>query len=174
MSFPPNLRIAQSASLKPLGDIAEGMGIGTHLMEPYGEHVAKIKLSAIDFSNELLSAFFGTGDEPASHGLAAALSATMPYWRNETSQPFFLDDATTEWLVVHIGKWISLPTQRNVLRSASNHELLRARRVLVVAFGLFGRPARSLRETNAKRSKNMDALRSLPLAGLCCSPWLPS
>ena len=48
MSFPPNLRIAQSASLKPLGDIAEGMGIGPHLMEPYGEHVAKIKLSAID------------------------------------------------------------------------------------------------------------------------------
>src|SRR3954466_12590455 len=48
MSFPPNLRIAQSASLKPLGDIAEGMGIGTHLMEPYGENVAKIKLSAID------------------------------------------------------------------------------------------------------------------------------
>src|SRR4051794_34398616 len=48
MPFPPNLRIAQSASLKPLGDIAEGMGIGPHLMEPYGEHVAKIKLSAID------------------------------------------------------------------------------------------------------------------------------
>src|SRR3954453_24058826 len=48
MSFPPNLRIAQSASLKPLGDIAEGSGIGPHLMEPYGEHVAKIKLSSID------------------------------------------------------------------------------------------------------------------------------
>src|SRR4029450_7859764 len=52
MSFPPNLRIAQSASLKPLGDIAEGMGIGPHLMEPYGEHVAKIKLSAIDELSE--------------------------------------------------------------------------------------------------------------------------
>src|ERR1700748_3123809 len=48
MSFPPNLRIAQSASLKPLGDVAEGMGLGPHLLEPYGEHVAKIKLSAID------------------------------------------------------------------------------------------------------------------------------
>src|SRR5881392_3667859 len=48
MSFPPNLRIAQSASLKPLGDVAEGMGIGPHLMEPYGEHVAKIRLDAID------------------------------------------------------------------------------------------------------------------------------
>jgi len=52
MSFPPNLRIAQSASLKPLGDIAEGMGIGPHLMEQYGEHVAKIKLSAIDELSE--------------------------------------------------------------------------------------------------------------------------
>jgi formate--tetrahydrofolate ligase len=48
MSFPPNLRIAQSASLKPLGDIAEGMGVGPHLLEAYGENVAKIKLKAID------------------------------------------------------------------------------------------------------------------------------
>jgi formate--tetrahydrofolate ligase len=47
MSFPPNLRIAQSASLKPLGDIADGMGIGPHLLEAYGENVAKIKLKAI-------------------------------------------------------------------------------------------------------------------------------
>ena len=44
----PNLRIAQSASLKPLGDVAASMGIGPHLLEAYGEHVAKIKLSAID------------------------------------------------------------------------------------------------------------------------------
>ncbi len=44
MSFPPNLRIAQAASLKPLDDIAAEMGIGPHLLEPYGEHVAKIKL----------------------------------------------------------------------------------------------------------------------------------
>jgi formate--tetrahydrofolate ligase len=47
MSVPPNLRIAQSASLKPLGDIADGMGIGPHLLEGYGENVAKIKLTAI-------------------------------------------------------------------------------------------------------------------------------
>ena len=33
MAFPPNLRIAQSASLKPLGDVAAGMGIGPHLLE---------------------------------------------------------------------------------------------------------------------------------------------
>jgi formate--tetrahydrofolate ligase len=48
MSFPSDLKIAQTAALKPLGDIAAAMGIGPHLLEAYGEHVAKIKLSAID------------------------------------------------------------------------------------------------------------------------------
>jgi formate--tetrahydrofolate ligase len=48
MSFPSDLEIAQGAHLKPLGDVAEGMGIGSHLLEPYGEQVAKIKLSAVE------------------------------------------------------------------------------------------------------------------------------
>ena len=48
MSFPSDLRIAQAASLKPLGDVAAAMGIGPHLLEAYGENVAKIKLSAIE------------------------------------------------------------------------------------------------------------------------------
>ena len=48
MSFPTDLAIAQAADLKPLTDVAESMGIGSHLLEAYGEHVAKIKLSAIE------------------------------------------------------------------------------------------------------------------------------
>jgi formate--tetrahydrofolate ligase len=48
MPFPSDLRIAQAASLKPLGDVAAAMGIGPHLLEAYGENVAKIKLSAIE------------------------------------------------------------------------------------------------------------------------------
>jgi len=48
MSFPSDLQIAQRAALKPLGDVAAAMGIGPHLLEAYGEHVAKIKLSAVD------------------------------------------------------------------------------------------------------------------------------
>jgi formate--tetrahydrofolate ligase len=49
----PDLAISRAASLKPLDDIAAGMGIGPHLLEPYGNHVAKIRLSAIE---ELASA----------------------------------------------------------------------------------------------------------------------
>jgi formate--tetrahydrofolate ligase len=48
MPFPSDLQIARSASLKPLADVAAAAGIGAHLLQPYGEHVAKIKLSAIE------------------------------------------------------------------------------------------------------------------------------
>jgi len=48
MTFPSDLAIAQAATLKPLGEIADAMGLPISLLEPYGENVAKIKLSAID------------------------------------------------------------------------------------------------------------------------------
>ena len=48
MSFPSDLEIAREASLKPLEDVAAEMGIGSHLLEPYGEQVMKVKLAAIE------------------------------------------------------------------------------------------------------------------------------
>jgi formate--tetrahydrofolate ligase len=47
-AFPSDLDIARNASLKPLDDIASEVGLGSHLLEPHGEHVLKIKLAAID------------------------------------------------------------------------------------------------------------------------------
>lgn len=46
MGIPSDLEIARAAKLRPLGEVAGDMGIGPHLLEPYGEHVAKIRLSA--------------------------------------------------------------------------------------------------------------------------------
>jgi formate--tetrahydrofolate ligase len=46
--FPNDLEIARRAKLKPMPEIAESMGIGKHLLEPYGDAVAKIKLEAIE------------------------------------------------------------------------------------------------------------------------------
>jgi formate--tetrahydrofolate ligase len=48
MAIPSDLDIARGALLKPLDDIAHDLGIGPHLLEPYGESVVKIKLAAID------------------------------------------------------------------------------------------------------------------------------
>ncbi|HSR25652.1 MAG TPA: formate--tetrahydrofolate ligase [Candidatus Eisenbacteria bacterium] len=47
-ALPTDLSIARGASLKPIDEIAAQMGIGPHLLEPYGEGIAKIKLKAID------------------------------------------------------------------------------------------------------------------------------
>ena len=43
-----NLEIARAATLKPVEDIANEMGLGSHLLEPYGRDVMKISLDAID------------------------------------------------------------------------------------------------------------------------------
>ncbi|MPY86225.1 MAG: formate--tetrahydrofolate ligase, partial [Actinophytocola sp.] len=48
MTFPCDLEIARAAALKPLTDVAATMGIGSHLLEPYGETVAKVRLEAVD------------------------------------------------------------------------------------------------------------------------------
>jgi formate--tetrahydrofolate ligase len=48
MAFPSDLEISRGAELRPLQDIAEAMGIGPHLLEMYGETVAKIKLEAVE------------------------------------------------------------------------------------------------------------------------------
>src|SRR5680860_232876 len=43
-----NLEIARSAALKPIEDIANEMGLGSHLLEPYGRDVMKVSLDAIE------------------------------------------------------------------------------------------------------------------------------
>jgi formate--tetrahydrofolate ligase len=48
MPFPSDLEIARRAQLKPADDIASEIGLGMHLLEPYGEQVMKIKLAAIE------------------------------------------------------------------------------------------------------------------------------
>ncbi len=45
--FPTDLAIARGAALKPIGDVAGEMGLGSHLLEPYGDRVVKVKLDAI-------------------------------------------------------------------------------------------------------------------------------
>ncbi len=48
MAFPSDLEIARAGKPKPLPLIAAQMGIGEHLLEPYGTSLAKISLEAID------------------------------------------------------------------------------------------------------------------------------
>ena len=87
--IPNDLEIARKATLRPLPEIAGTMGIGEHLLEPYGDAVAKIKLEAIE---EL-------SDRPrATYVLVSAITPT-PLGEGKTTTTVGLGQA-----FAHIGK----------------------------------------------------------------------
>ncbi len=48
MPLPPAIEIARRATLHPITEIAAQMGISPELLEPYGAHVAKVSLDAVE------------------------------------------------------------------------------------------------------------------------------
>ncbi len=50
--MPSDLAISRAAVRRPLEDVAASMGIGPHLLEPYGRVASKISLDAIDELND--------------------------------------------------------------------------------------------------------------------------
>jgi formate--tetrahydrofolate ligase len=46
--LPPAIEIARRATLHPIADIAAQMGLRPELLEPYGAHVAKVNLDAVE------------------------------------------------------------------------------------------------------------------------------
>ena len=85
VTFPTDLEIARRARLLPMPEIAAKMGIGPHLLEPYGYDVAKIRLEAMDELASLPKAKYvvvsavtptplGEGKTTTTVGLGQALS----------------------------------------------------------------------------------------------------
>src|SRR5215210_3742390 len=89
MRVPTDLEIARKAKLEPLNEVASGIGIGRHLLEPYGESVAKIKLGAIE---EL------SGRPKAKYVVVSAITPT-PLGEGKTTTTVGLGQAFK-----HIGK----------------------------------------------------------------------
>lgn len=84
VSFPTDLEIAQQASLAPMVDVAAWLGLTADQLEPYGRHVAKIDLDAIEADHHGPRARYvvvtaitptplGEGKTTTSVGLAQAL-----------------------------------------------------------------------------------------------------
>ncbi len=48
MSMPSDLEISRNASLRPMGEVAQSMGIDDDLWEPYGHSTAKVSLEAVE------------------------------------------------------------------------------------------------------------------------------
>src|SRR3712207_7876404 len=95
--IPNDLEIARKARLKPLPEIAGEMGIGEHLLEPYGDSVAKIKLEAIE---EL-------EDRPLAKYVAASAITPTPLGVGKTTTTVGLGQAFK-----HIGKSATVPVRQ--------------------------------------------------------------
>src|SRR2546428_4708191 len=89
VEFPSDLEIARRAKLLPMPEIAARMGIGAHLLEPYGHDVAKIKLEAIE---EL------AGRPKAKYVVVSAITPT-PLGEGKTTTTVGLGQA-----LAHIGR----------------------------------------------------------------------
>jgi formate--tetrahydrofolate ligase len=87
--MPSDLEIARKATLKPIPEIAAGMGIAERLLEPYGDAVAKVKLEAIEELSER---------PPAKYVVISAITPT-PLGEGKTTTTVGLGQAFS-----HIGK----------------------------------------------------------------------
>jgi formate--tetrahydrofolate ligase len=89
VTFPTDLEIARRAKLQPMPEIAAKMGIGPHLLEPYGYDVAKIRLEAIE---EL-------ADRPKAKYVVVSAITPTPLGEGKTTTTVGLGQALS-----HIGK----------------------------------------------------------------------
>jgi formate--tetrahydrofolate ligase len=83
------LEISRQASLKPIADIADEIGIPPWLVRPYGEHVAKIDLAAID----------ALADRPRARYVVVTAVTPTPLGEGKTTTTVGLGQAMS-----HIGK----------------------------------------------------------------------
>lgn len=70
-----SLEIGRAVALRPIEDVAADMGIGPHLLEPYGTGVAKVDLAAID---EL-------GDRPRAKYVVVSAITPTPLGEGKTT-----------------------------------------------------------------------------------------
>ncbi|GAA2346687.1 formate--tetrahydrofolate ligase [Saccharopolyspora halophila] len=89
MAIPSDLDISRSAQLQPMTDVAAQLGIGEHLLEPYGRNVAKISLDAVE---EL-------ADRPRARYVVVSAITPTPLGEGKTTTTVGLGQALN-----HIGK----------------------------------------------------------------------
>jgi hypothetical protein len=153
--FPVDLKLVRGSYLKLIDRSAPWCRRRTQRAEPEDEIGALaqqiatkllkqespkgIREDATNLLSEILSVFFGTGEEPETFGLAEIWQVVAPYWRDgRDKQPAYTDEQF-DWFITHLQEWASLPAQRETLQRATDGDLVRARRVIHLVGGCFAR-----------------------------------
>src|SRR5262249_11861723 len=89
MAMPSALEISRQAAMKPITEIAEKVGVPPWLLRPYGEHVAKIDLAAVE----------ALADRPRAKYVVVTAVTPTPLGEGKTTTTVGLGQAMS-----HIGK----------------------------------------------------------------------
>jgi hypothetical protein len=157
--FPVDLRLVRESYTKLIDEHIRGLRRRTRPIElddAVGELAAKvapallrvsslpskIRDSAIDLLLEILTIFYGATDDPAIEGLADLLIKVFSYLRTTMRPQPGCDEAVRDFIGAHFGAIIdhlhnfgALPRQRSAMTTATDYELMRARRIIHLAFG---------------------------------------
>ncbi|MGH6812320.1 MAG: hypothetical protein ACREDM_08255 [Methylocella sp.] len=114
------------------------------------------KNAIADLTSEFLGIFYGVNEELAATGLGALWKKATPYFGNNISQSGSLADIDLrddhfEIMARYLNEMASLTAQRKAITSATDYELIRARRLVHLFFGYLGRLARA-----AERGKEFE------------------
>ncbi len=101
-----------------------------------------------DIAVEFLEIFYGVDSELATEGFSELWQAIAPHLGRTTSGPrvfteLSLDEDDFATWAGYVKELASFPAQREMLVTASDHELMRARRVVLFAFGNLRRITRA-------------------------------
>ncbi|GAA3635924.1 formate--tetrahydrofolate ligase [Microbacterium awajiense] len=83
--MPSNIEIAQAATMRPITEIAEGLGIPDEALEPYGRHKAKVSLPFLN----------GLPRRPGSRLVLVTAVSPTPAGEGKTTTTVGLGDALT-------------------------------------------------------------------------------
>src|SRR6201995_5747204 len=87
--LPPAIEIARRATLRPITDVAADLGSGAALLEPYGGHVAKVRLDAVE----------ALADRPPARYVVVTAVTPTPLGEGKTTTTVGLGQA-----LAHIGR----------------------------------------------------------------------
>ena len=107
MTIPSDIEIARAATLQPIGDVAERLGVPDAALVPYGRHIAKLDLGWID----------GLKDRPDGRLVLVTAITPTPAGEGKTTTTVGLGDGLNR-----IGKQRGDRAARAIARALLRHE----------------------------------------------------
>lgn len=154
LGFPVDLRrvrdVYESAHRCPIGkaldDVAsESAILFVHKNAEFEGVLTNAKSAGINLALEFFNVFYGAEDQFESFGLSDYWEEIAPHLKSDYFANMHLRDADFATYADYLRQVAALPAQHEAIVTASDYELIRARRLVHFVFGYIARVARMAR-----------------------------